>query len=99
MKAIDFHPEARAELDAAMAWYEQQRSGLGSDLLAEVEAAVARIQQNPQAFPQHNLQDVRKCLVKRFPYTIYYREFDANIWIAAVAHQKRKPGYWSARTP
>jgi toxin ParE1/3/4 len=99
MKPVIFHPEAEAELRAAILYYENQRSGLGADFQAEVEEGVRKIQQTPQAFSLHNDQGLRKFLVRRFPYSIFYLELDDSIWIAAVAHQKRKPGYWASRTP
>ena len=99
MKPSIFHPDARAELRAAVAYYEQQRPGLGRDLQREVERAITRIQQHPQVFPQHNEVGLRKCFVRRFPYTIFYLELSDQIWIAAVAHQRRRPGYWRSRTP
>jgi toxin ParE1/3/4 len=42
---------------------------------------------------------LRKCFVRRFPYTIFYLELAEQIWIAAVAHQRRRPGYWRNRMP
>ena len=99
MKPIIFHPDARAELRAAVAYYEQQRPGLGRDLQREVERAITRMQRHPQVFPQHNEAGLRKCFVRRFPYTIFYLELADQIWIAAVAHQRRRPGYWRSRTP
>lgn len=99
MKLVVFHAQARAELDQAVAYYEQQRHGLGVELLAEVQAAVSRIRQHPQIGSPHKATDYRKCLVKRFPYAIYYRNLQDRIWIAAVAHAKRRPGYWSRRKP
>ena len=99
MKPIIFHPDATAELRAAVAYYEQQRPGLGRDLQREVERAMSRIQQHPQWFPKHNELDLRKCFVRRFPYTVFYLELEDQIWIAAVAHQQRRPGYWRGRTP
>jgi toxin ParE1/3/4 len=86
MKPIIFHPDATAELHAAVAYYEQQRPGLGRDLQREVERAIHRIQQHPQSFPQHNETGLRKYFVRRFPYTIFYLELADQIWIAAVAH-------------
>ena len=99
MKPLVFHPDATAELRAAAAYYERQRPGLGRDLQREVERASNRIQQDPQRFPQHNETGLRKCFVRRFPYTIFYLELEDQIWIAAVAHQRRRPGYWRSRTP
>ena len=97
MKPIIFHPDARAELCAAVAYYEQQRPGLGRDLQREVERTINRIQQHPQSFLQHDEAGLRKCFVRRFPYTIFYLEHADQIWIAAVAHQRRRPGYWRNR--
>jgi toxin ParE1/3/4 len=90
---VVFHPDAEAELHAAVAYYESQREGLGADLLSEVERAVERIQENPNQFPIHNDLGIRKCLIRRFPYTIFYLETEETLWIAAVAHQRRRPGY------
>ncbi len=99
MKPIVFHPEARAEFDAAAVYYEQQREGLGLEFQEEVEAGVERIQQFPGSFPLHGQTGRRKHVLHRFPYTIFYLELDDSIWIAAVAHQKRRPGYWMDREP
>jgi toxin ParE1/3/4 len=99
VKPVIFHHDAEAELNAAIAYYEHQRKGLGIDLQYEVENAIGLVQQNPQLFPKHNKLGIRKCLVKRFPYTVFYLELKGIIWIAAVAHQMRRPGYWSKRTP
>ena len=99
MKPIIFHPAAVAELRAAVAYYEQQRLGLGNDLQREVERVIGCIQQHPQGFPRHNEAGLRKGIVRRFPYTIFYLELANQIWIAAVAHQRRRPGYWRHRTP
>src|SRR5262249_52596197 len=99
MKPVVFHREAEAELDAAIAWYENQRAGLGLDLQENVEAAVALIQENPKRHSKYKQTDIRKCRVKRFPYTVYFVELDEAIWIAAIAHDKRRPDYWAAREP
>ena len=99
MKPLVFHREAEAELRAAVAYYEGQREGLGTEFQTEVEEATNRIARTPQAFPLYGDQGLRKSLLKRFPYTIFYLELDDRIWIAAVAHQRRRPGYWANRSP
>jgi toxin ParE1/3/4 len=99
MKPIVFDSEANDELHAAASYYEEQRTGLGDEFMAEVQQAVERIGQTPQAFPTHESSGVRKCVLRRFPYTIFFLEEDDRIWIAAVAHQRRRPGYWSHRQP
>lgn len=97
MKPLLVHPQARAELDGAIAWYESQVPGLGLDFLASVEQAFQKIQQNPQAWPPHIDPRFRKYLVERFPYSIFYMERPNAIWIAAVAHAKRRPDYSKRR--
>jgi toxin ParE1/3/4 len=99
MKPIIFHQDAEAELAAAIANYNEKRDGLGDEFQTEVEQATRRIAQLPTAGALHNAAGVRKCGVRRFPYTIFYIELDESIWVAAVAHQKRQPGYWSSRQP
>ena len=99
MKPIRFHSTARIELDEAMAFYESRAKGLGLDLQTAVEMAVARIKQAPQSWPTHGRSGFRKMFVDRFPYTVFYFEFDECVWIAAIAHGKRRPGYWQERRP
>lgn len=99
MKPVIFHAGAELDLRAAAAYYERERKGLGRELREEVEAAVGRIRRSPRLFPRHDQFGTRKCLVRRFPYTIFFVELEDQIWIAAVAHQKREPGYWSGRRP
>jgi toxin ParE1/3/4 len=99
VKPVFFHAEAEAEFRAAVAFYEGQRAGLGREFRESIEAAVERIRKTPEAFAPHGDQGVRKCLIGRFPYTVFYLEQEASLWIVAVAHQRRRPGYWSGRTP
>jgi toxin ParE1/3/4 len=99
MKPAIFHPEAEAEFRGAIAYYEGQREGLGGEYRAEIEAAVGRIRRNPITFPLHDKRGTRKCRVHRFPYTVYYLEFDEFLWVASVAHHRRRPNYWAGRTP
>ena len=91
MKPLIFHPDATAELRAAVAYYEQQRPGLGRDLQREVEHATNRIQQHPQSFPQHNEAGLRKCFVRRFPYTIFYLELTDRLRGSALSRDTLLP--------
>jgi toxin ParE1/3/4 len=97
VKPIVIHSEARAELDDAMAFYESRASGLGLDLLAKVEDAVAKIQQSPEAWPPHRHSGFRNYFTERFPFTVYYMELNDCIWLAAIAHGSRRPDYWKTR--
>jgi toxin ParE1/3/4 len=99
MKAIDFHPDARAELDEAMAYFESQRAGYGKRLREAVNQALGRTRSHPDWFAQYGKGNARECILTKFPYAIYFVELTNRIWIAAVAHGSRRPGYWLKRTP
>lgn len=98
MKPIIFHREARAELDGAIAFHEGRKLGLGLDLLEQVQSAHARIEENPLLYPRYKHTEFRKCVVKQFPFTLFYQDMETCIWIAAIAHQSRRPDYWINRT-
>ena len=94
MKAI-FHPEASEETIES-ARYEGRSEGLGADFLAAVDDTTRRIEQFPEAGPIDRA-NIRKRLVSGFPFTILYEIQPDRIFIAAVMHQHRRPGYWRRR--
>ena len=84
------------ELEAAAAWYDDRRPGLGFELVEAVRATVESILDAPERWP--SVRGTRRALVHRFPYAIVYREAtDGAVEIVAVAHFKRRPKYWSER--
>ena len=89
---------ASDELAAAVRWYEEQRPGLGRELLTAVDAAIELIGQQPYigtaAYPDPQR---RRAVVQRFPYQLVYQIADAEIVVVAIAHLKRRPGYWKHR--
>lgn len=97
MKPVIIHTEAIREFDNAIAYYEAQKVGLGLDLLSEVEQVLGNIQQNPNLGTQHTIAQVRRYVLQRFPYLVFYVEFEEFIWIIAIAHGRRKPDYWKKR--
>lgn len=97
MKAASFHEAAEAELREALDYYAEQRPGLDGELRREFEAALQRIRENPQIYPLEGDDGVRYCPLRRFPYTLVFVDMDDEIWIAAVAHQRRRPDYWARR--
>lgn len=70
--------------------------GLGRSLAAEVEHAVSLIREFPDAGALVGPKP-RRVLVARFPYAVVYRRDPARVVIIAVAHQRRRPGYWRLR--
>ncbi len=91
-----FHPEAEAELNAAIDWYEARASGLGAAFSEEVRAAVGRAQAFPLAW-QVLEGDIRRTLVHRFPYGVLYAPESGRLFIIAVMHLRQRPGYWRGR--
>lgn len=99
MKPVKFDHEAKAELDDAIGWYNDKQDGLGLDLQDEVETAVSRVQTDPGVGVNYRNTNFRFYRVKRFPYLVYYLDLTEAIWIAAIAHERRRPGYWRNRSP
>jgi len=97
MPRITFHEEAESELNEAALYYEDRAPDLGLALLDEVEKASQRLLDNPMAYRAVD-EEIRQAPVARFPYSVLYViEPDKSIRIIAVAHQKRRPGYWRKR--
>lgn len=88
--------EAQADFDEAFDWYEALRPGLGTDFAVQVQQVFDRISAN---LLSHGLvfQDVRKAIVQRFPYSIFYRVEVAQVLVLAVFHGKRDPSIWQGR--
>ena len=87
---------AQMELDDAIAWYAEQAPGLGDAFLIEVLKTLRLVEQFPQAW--HPLRpEIRRCRLRRFPYSVVYTQDGPGILVLAVAHQHRKPDYWKNR--
>jgi len=97
MKPVIFLPEAEREMLEAAEYYESQASGLGVDYLSEVERTAQAISESPMGWPIVE-GEIRRRLVQRFPFGVLYRIDPEEVVIVAVAHLRRKPGYWRKRT-
>jgi len=93
---FSFHPLAKAEMQDAVEYYEQQQSGLGLEFLEEMYATIQRVLRFPAAWPQSSRYS-RRCLASRFPYSIIYQIRSSGILVVAVMHHSRKPAYWADR--
>ena len=96
MRKVTLHEEADAEVNEAAKYYEEREPGLGLLFLAAVEEAVEKVLANPEAF-QLVGDEIRRKIIGRFPYSLLYVIEPDRIRVIAVAHQKRRPGYWSHR--
>ena len=97
MKPVILHPEAEAEFEEAADYYEAQRAGYGEVFRQEVADALAQIGNTPTVFSLYKGGPVRRRLLKRFPFGIYFVERDTAIHVIAVMNQRRKPDYWRDR--
>ncbi|MGB6295238.1 MAG: type II toxin-antitoxin system RelE/ParE family toxin [Rivularia sp. (in: cyanobacteria)] len=92
-----FRPLVRDELDEAYNWYENQQSGLGEDFLDSIDDKLNSICLLPQSYPIV-YRDVRRAVVKRFPYAVYYRIISSRIIVTAVFHSSKNSTGWQKRS-
>lgn len=95
MQKIILHPQARTEMLDAAIYYDDCRGGLGTEFLDEVETIFSLIKTHPEIGVVMR-RACRRVLMLRFPYGIY-REREHMLYVVAVMHLKRKPGYWLDR--
>lgn len=93
---LRLRPEAEQDLVEAALWYETNEPGLGRQLLDQVQVTLASIAEHPSAYTTvHNA--VRRALVKRFPFGIFYREDNDGVVVIAILHGSRHPQSWTQR--
>jgi toxin ParE1/3/4 len=95
-KQVEFHEAASLEFEAAFAWYFERSERAALRFAREVERAVASIADAPERFPA-GASGTRRFLLQRFPFAVVYRELPSVIQVLAVAHGRRRPGYWKTR--
>ncbi len=96
MKPHAFHPGAAAEYVAAAEYYQGISPELAVRFFKDVEFTILRLRKNPEAF-RRTSQRVRRALCEDFPFAVLFVEEPDRIWIVAVMHGKRRPGYWGSR--
>ena len=93
MPPVEYLPNARLDFDESFDWYAVKSVRAAARFAGAVEAALIRIVSNPTQFARLDEMH-RECPVKNFPYRIVYRITDNRILVVAIAHAKRRPGYW-----
>jgi toxin ParE1/3/4 len=97
MKGVRFNPLAERELTEAIQHYFEISPELGQGLQDEVEHGLIFLLRYPEAAPRV-LGPIRRLVLQRFPYNLLYRPLKGGgLRILAVAHQKRRPWYWTGR--
>jgi plasmid stabilization system protein ParE len=94
---LEFHPEAELEFIEAAAYYERQVPGLGGRFGSEIRRAIDLLLDHPE-IGSAIAPDLRKIVLNRFPFTLYYSVTAEVLRIEVVAHQRRRPGYWRSRS-
>lgn len=95
-RRIEFHPLAIEDIEGAVRWYAQQSESAPLALLDDFDAAVDAVSNTPDRWPRFGF-GTRRFLLKRFPFAVVYRVRDEVIQVVAVAHVRRRPGFWRTR--
>ena len=93
----ELHPEAALEHEEQVAFYERQLPGLGARYHRAFQSAMRRICDGPTRQRVFVEPDIRRVSLKGFPFSVVYRNVDNSVQVLAVAHHRRRPGYWSDR--
>ena len=95
-KQVIIRPEAESDIDDAYQWYESQRKGLGEDFLLCIEEALSRASRNPAIYSVI-YNEVRRVLIRRFPFGVFFIDRESSISVLAVLHARRNPRTWKGR--
>lgn len=98
---VVFHRLAKQELSDAFGFYEDRSEGLGWRFLDKVERSTQLLVSFPQSAPVTKRVEgvtIRKRSLDDFPFDLVFTFDDESLFVLAVAHQKRRPGYWVGRT-
>ena len=93
---VKFRPEAEKDLEESAKWYEQQRVNLGFDFLDEVDKKCKIIKNDPLIY-EEVYKNLRRVMVDRFPFNVFYFVESKSVVIVAVIHGSRHPKKWQKR--
>jgi len=96
-KPVVIQAGTESDIKDAYQWYESQRKGLGESFLLCIEEALSKVSRTPQIYAIV-YKDIRRALIHRFPFGIFYIEGDNHITVLAVLHARRNPQTWKERT-
>jgi len=93
---LTLRKEAEEDVKSAYEWYEAQQNNLGKSFIAEVEKKFLEIEEYPELYSLV-MGRIRRALCKKFPYSIYFLNNEADIVVVGVLHQRRNPEVWQMR--
>jgi plasmid stabilization system protein ParE len=95
---LEVRPEALSDIEDAARWYDEQRSGLGTEFTGAVVEAIDVLPNHPLVYRiRHKRKNIRWKLIDRFPYRIVFRMTDDLITVIAVLHSARHDRHWKER--
>ena len=98
MAELEYHPEASDEVAQAFAWYSEVDPEVGGRFKVELDRAERLVQRSPETWGPY-LHDTRGYRFRGFPFVMAYIIREDRIIVIAIAHTRRKPGYWRDRLP
>jgi plasmid stabilization system protein ParE len=96
LKQLTYHPAASDEIDKAYIWYAVRSAQAADGFYEELFFAIKGVRQQPSLFPKY-VHGTRLAVLDHYPFSVVFRELPREIQIIAVAHAKRRPGYWAGR--
>jgi toxin ParE1/3/4 len=90
--------EARRDALEAFRYYEERQTGLGARFRDHLDVAISRIQRSPERYPLV-YRNLRRTLVDRFPYLVFYQMAEDSLLVVAVMHARQNPKTWMSRAP
>jgi plasmid stabilization system protein ParE len=93
---VEFHPSTRGEIRKACAWYRERSLAAEDGFLAELRHAVEQASLAPNQWPLV-AAGTRRYVFSRYPYSLFYRVIGNTVRVLAVAHDKKREGYWQGR--
>lgn len=95
-KRLRIRSEAQEEINAAFDWYFKRNPKAADGFLTEIGASFSQIVSHPQLYPAYT-KNTRRRVLAGFPYSVIFQEKSDAILVVAVAHAKRRAGYWRGR--
>ena len=95
-KTAEFHSAAAKEAEAAFSWYAERNLLAARAFTQELNHSVEMVLEGPERWPRFG-PAARRYVMPRFPFSLIYRLREQGVEIVAIAHHKRKPGYWHSR--
>jgi len=96
MRPVDYLPGARRDFDESFDWYAERSAQAAVRFANAVDAALTALATDPERFAALDRVH-RECPVRRFPFRIVYRVVENRVLVVAIAHAKRRTGYWRRR--